>query len=297
MFFYASVSEPGKTFDRLPAFIFHSNPYKKDTEGTPWIDVVEPEVGYALYHGDNKTAGCLPLEARGNRRFAAIQHFYADPSLREFAPPILLFTQRVMPGNLKSYREFSGYGVPVRCTINTQREKKSTAYFTNLAIELALFQLERENEVFDWAWIDARRNGNLVSAETLKLAPWAWKEWVKNGTSAIERCRRNIARYSVVKRRKQSSLTTSEERVLKEVHAYYEKTKHPFEGLASYVATRIIGHGCKRGWVTKRSGDMGVDFCEPSGRGRSWTKAKPYSSRRPRSSEVPKETYLRARSC
>ena len=68
MFFYASVSEPGKTFDRLPAFIFHSNPYKKDTEGTPWIDVVEPEVGYALYHGDNKTAGCLPLDARGNRK-------------------------------------------------------------------------------------------------------------------------------------------------------------------------------------------------------------------------------------
>jgi restriction endonuclease Mrr len=35
---------------------------------------------------------------------------------------------------------------------------------------------------------------------------------------------------------------------------------HPFEGLASYLATRIIGHGCKRGWVTKRSGDMGIDF-------------------------------------
>src|SRR4029077_12744138 len=35
---------------------------------------------------------------------------------------------------------------------------------------------------------------------------------------------------------------------------------HPFEGLASYLATRIIGHGCKRGWVTKRSGAMGIDF-------------------------------------
>src|SRR5579863_1898603 len=69
MFFYASVREPGQDFTRLPAFIFHSNPYKKDTEGTPWIDIIEPDVGYALYHGDNKTAGRLPLQARGNHKF------------------------------------------------------------------------------------------------------------------------------------------------------------------------------------------------------------------------------------
>lgn len=260
MFFYASVTEPGQRFSRLPAFIFHSNPYKKDTEGTPWIDVVEPEIGYALYHGDNKTAGCLPLQARGNRKFAEVQHFYTDPKLREFAPPIVVFTQRAVPGNAKSYRELSGYGVPVRCTINTQREKKSSQYFTNLTIELALFHLEHENEIFDWAWIDTRRNGCVQSREALRLAPWAWKEWVKNGMSAIERCRRNVARYTVTKRKEQSSLSANEGRVLEEIHSYYERKKHPFEGLASYVATRIIGHGCKRGWVTKRSGDMGVDF-------------------------------------
>src|SRR5690242_20293401 len=50
MFFYASVNEPGHNFRRLPAFIFLTNPYKKDTEGTPWIDIVEPDVGYALFH-------------------------------------------------------------------------------------------------------------------------------------------------------------------------------------------------------------------------------------------------------
>lgn len=33
MFFYASSGEPSQKFERLPAFIFHSNPYKKDTEG------------------------------------------------------------------------------------------------------------------------------------------------------------------------------------------------------------------------------------------------------------------------
>lgn len=260
MFFYASVNEPGQKFKRLPAFLFHSNPFKKDTEGTPWIDMVEPDVGYALYHGDNKEAARSPLSARGNQRFADIQHFFFDPQLRKFAPPILVFTQKAIGGNRKGYREFSGYGVPVRCMINTQREKKSSQYFTNLALELALFRLEKENELFDWAWIDARRTADLDASQVLKLAPEAWREWVTGGDSAIERCRRNVARYKIVKRGEQTSLTLSERQVLKEVRTYYEQQKHPFEGLASYVASRIIGHGCKRGWVTKRSGDMGIDF-------------------------------------
>lgn len=260
MFFYASVTEPGQEFGRLPAFIFLTNPYKKDTEGTPWIDVVEPDVGYALFHGDNRKVTRSPLEGRGNQKFAEVQHFYFEPKLRGFAPPIMVFAQKEMLGTRKGYREFSGYGIPVRCLINTQREKKSGGYFTNLTIELALFHLAKENELFDWAWIDARRNAGLNVDQVLQFAPDAWKDWVKNGHSAVERCRRRIARYSIVKREEQTSLNVGENRVLNEVYAYYANNKHPFEGLASYVATRIIGHGCKRGWVTKRSGDMGIDF-------------------------------------
>ena len=260
MFFYAGVREPGQNFNRLPAFLFHSNPYKKDTEGTPWIDIVEPDVGYALYHGDNKTAGCLPLQARGNHKFAEVQHFYTDPKLREFAPPVLLFTQQEVDGRRQGYREFAGYGVPVRCAISTQREKRSKQYFTNLAIELALFHLESENELFPWSWIDARRNPKLSGKEVLVFAPLAWKEWVRRGDSAIERCRRSVARYTVQRRAEQRPVGANERRHLEEVHRYFELKKHPFEGLASYVAARIIGHNCKRGWVTKRSGDMGIDF-------------------------------------
>jgi len=260
MFFYAGVSEQGQKCTRLPAFIFHSNPYKKDTEGTPWIDVIEPDVGYALFHGDNRTVARSPLEGRGNQKFAEVQHLYFEPALRAMAPPILVFTQTEVFGNRKGYREFSGYGVPVRCAINTQRERKSGRYFSNLTIELALFNLTKENESFDWAWIDARRNGALTATQILKAAPSAWRDWVKNGSSAIDRCRHNVARNVLVRKTEQIALTESEKRILDEVFAYYSNAKHPFEGLASYVAARIIGHGCKRGWVTKRSGDMGIDF-------------------------------------
>lgn len=259
MFFYASVKQPGSELRRLPAFIFHSNPHKKDTEGTPWIDVVEPDVGYALFHGDNRDAAQSPFEARGNRKFVENQQFYFEPELRRLAPPILLFTQKAVGGYRKGYREFSGYGVPVRCTINTQREKGSGRYFTNLAIELALFHLRKENEFFDWAWIDARRDGSRDAGSVLRLAPDAWRDWVENGDSAIERCRRNVARNIVVRRKEQTTMSPKQAQMLGEVYRYY-KSKHPFEGLASYIATRVIGRGCKRGWVTRRSGDMGIDF-------------------------------------
>src|SRR5207237_5826258 len=104
------------------------------------------------------------------------------------------------------------------------------------------------------------RNNRLAADEVLKFAPAAWRDWVENGESAIERCRRNVARSRIVKRAEQTPLDAREKGILDEVASYYADQKHPFEGLASYVATRIIGPGCKRGWVTKRSGDMGIDF-------------------------------------
>ena len=221
MFFYASVTEAGEKFQRLPAFILLTNPHKKDTEGTPWIDIVEPDVGYALFHGDNRTPGRAYISGRGNQKFDEVQHFFFEPGLRRFAPPILIFGQKDASGARKGYREFCGYGVPIRCTVNTQREKKTGRYFTNLAIELALFRLSKENEFFDWSWIDARRDGNLTHYRASKFAPAAWRDWVENGDSAIERCRRNVAKNRIVKRAVQADLSVSEERLLKEVYAYY----------------------------------------------------------------------------
>lgn len=260
MFFYASVTEPGHNFRRLPAFIFLTNPHKKDSESMPWIDIVEPDVGYALFHGDNRMPGRPYIAGRGNQKFDEVQHFYVEPELRMFAPPILMFAQKDVSGIRKGYREFCGYGIPIRCTVTTQREKTTGKYFTNLAIELALLHLKNENEFFDWAWIDARRNGSISQEQVLKFSPSAWRDWVRNGNSSVERCRRNVAKNNILKQTAQAALSPTERDILKDVHAYYANEKHPFEGLASYVATRIIGHACKRGWVTKRSGDMGIDF-------------------------------------
>jgi hypothetical protein len=259
MFFYQQVGEPGQRFSRLPAFIFHSNPFKKGAEGTPWVDVVEPDSGYCLFHGDNRKAGAMPVGSRGNAKFVQVQHFYADPALRKFAPPIIVFEQAEQNGNRRGYRRFCGFGVPVRSALATQREKNG-GYFTNLVIELVLFRLEQENELFDWKWIDLRRDGSANADLALSASPSSWKKWVKEGGSAVESCRRVVARQNVINASEQSQTSGEEKRILRGVLDYYRQKKHAFEGLAAFVAERILGSQCRRGWVTKRSGDGGVDF-------------------------------------
>jgi hypothetical protein len=259
MFFYEQVSEPGERFPRLPAFIFHSNPFKRGAEETPWVDVIEPDAGYCLFHGDNRTAGVSPLGSRGNAKFAQVHHFYADPSLRRFAPPILVFEQTEHNGSRRGYRRFAGFGVPVRFALATQKERGG-GYFTNVVIEIALFRLEHENELFPWKWIDLRRDP-LTNADTsLRAAPLAWRKWVKEGELEIENCRRIVARQSLVDPSDQRRTSAAEEKILLAVLEYYLNTKHAFEGLASFVAQKVLGGDCRRGWVTKRSGDGGVDF-------------------------------------
>ena len=259
MFFYQQVAEQGQKFARIPAFIFQSNPFKSGGEGSPWVDVVEPDTGYCLFHGDNRSPGAPPLSSRGNARFARVQNFYADPSLRKFAPPVLVFKQVRFEGNSHGYRQFCGFGVPVRQSLGVQRDKRG-GYFTNLAIELALFRLDRENETFPWKWIDVRRSSDVDADSAVREAPASWKRWVREGDLAIETCRRFVARETIVAAGEQTKLTSHERQILKGIVDYYTKGKHSFEGLASFVTQRILGHQCRRGWMTKRSGDGGIDF-------------------------------------
>jgi hypothetical protein len=257
---YKDVGEAGQLFRRIPAILLHSNPLKEGSEVAPWVDIIESDLGYAIYNGDNRKSSLRPFDTRGNALLSHVQSFYADPALRKFAPPVLLFTQREIDSNRKGYREFSGYGVPTHYMLVSQREKDSDRYFTNLMVELALFRLDLENEIFDWNWIDCRRNATLTADEVLNSAPSAWKLWVREGEAALEKCRRRVARHRVTSTREQMDYSEKDKALVSEVAAYFATCPHAFEGLASLIAERVIGRNCKRGWVTKRSVDGGVDF-------------------------------------
>lgn len=255
---YKEVEEPGTELRRRPAVLLHSNRFKADSLDVPWIDVIEAENGFAIYNGDNRKPE-PPLTSRGNSLLTGLSSFYSTPELRLFAPPILLFAQRLANGNRRGYREFCGYGVPIRYILQSQSSKETTIRFTNLVVEIALFNLDAENEVFDWTWIDLRRDGTITARKILETSPAAWKLWVSQGDEVIERCRRKVARNRVVSVRDQHPGSTDLE-ILARVVMFFTANRYAFEGLASLIAQRVIGQNCVRGWVTKRSGDGGIDF-------------------------------------
>lgn len=245
---------------RIPAILLHTNTFKGGTEFTPWVDVVDPDAGFALFHGDNRDSETTPLETRGNRLLVEARRLGSDPLTRAQTPPILLFTQKDVEGSRKGYREFAGVGVVRHLTLATQKERNRDRYFTNVVAELVLFRMDYENEAFDWTWIDTRRDPSASDEETLSDAPAAWRDWIESGDPALEHCRRRVAGYQVISAEAQLPGDPAESALLQQVSTHFASDPHSFEGLASLIATRVVGSNCIRGWVTQRSGDGGVDF-------------------------------------
>ena len=257
MFFYKSVcDQTGKA--RRPAFIFYSTDDRRGSSYNPWIDIIDEDRGYALYHGDNRHPDRSPMEGRGNSQLMAVIQQYSDPALRSAAPPVLLFSDQTNEGRRKGYRRFSGFGVPT--FVHVQAQGSEGGHFANLAIELALFSIDAEQGLFDFSWIDDRRDASLSLGEVNRRAPESWQVWVRDGVYALDKVRRIVLRSQVLSPSDQRDINADERAILERVHSHYSSTPHHFEGLASLVAQRLLGPSCSRGWVTNRSGDGGIDF-------------------------------------
>lgn len=257
MFFFRMVADPSGV-KRRPAFVFQSNNLRPVSESNPWLDVIEPDAGYALYHGDNKTPGRNALEGRGNSAFNAVVDQYSDPTKRQLAPPILVFEHAAVDGKKKGYRRFAGFGIPTDVRLQTQATRGGR--FTNLAIELALLGLESEGDWFDWRWISDRRDPSMSAAQSNQRAPKSWRIWAAEGDAAIDNIRRDVVRESIFRTSERREISEDLDGLLNSVYQFYKSEPHGLEGLASFVTQRVVGRGCRRGWVTPRSGDGGIDF-------------------------------------
>jgi hypothetical protein len=257
IFFYEVVRGPDK-LPRRPAFVFDSNNIERRAEANPWLDIIDDDGGYALYHGDNRQPGRDPLAARGNRQFVEILNQFSDPNSRDSAPPILLFEHIDVHGKTKGHRRFAGFGVPTGVRLQAQASR--TGHFINLAIELALLGLEREKGLFSWDWIDDRRDRTLQTPHVNRRAPQSWKEWLRHGDEAVARVRRSLVQARVHRLSQQRDYSAAEVEILHRVQKFYKSHPHTFEGLASWVTQRLLGHRCLRGWVTQLSADGGFDF-------------------------------------
>jgi hypothetical protein len=262
---YPAVRGPSDEEERIPAIVCQSNPFSSDSARNPWIDIIEPDEGFVLYNGDNKAAGTGPFEVEGNKAVLSVARLYGGGRReRELAPPFLIFRHVEVNGRRSGFREFCGYGVPIRLSLRTQRAVGSDEPFLNLVVELSLFDLPDVNSPtpvegeLDWQWINDRRNSALSSTESNKRAPPAWMAWLQGGDP--ERCRRNVLKSMVRSKSEQMTELPTEHQVLQTIYAHYQRRQHEFEGFAARITANVIGDRCTRRWVTKRSGDGGVDF-------------------------------------
>src|SRR5207245_11192613 len=97
-------------------------------------------------------------------------------------------------GKVKGFVEFAGFGILTGAEIVTQFDPRKRWSFANFAFDFAVLALTAENEMFDWSWINDRRQSLLDSAASLRRAPESWRTWLREGPSAVERSRRRVAK-------------------------------------------------------------------------------------------------------
>lgn len=251
---------------RRPAIVVSSSPHRVGYSMTPWHDIFDVDNGHIRYFGDAKTPGADPANAPGNKVLleAHNAHSTFEPPERRAATPIVFFRRTTVNGVPKGYAAFQGFGVIERVERITQFEARSRRSFANFVYDFTVLSLTAENELFDWTWINRRRDPNLSLDETLAGAPSSWRQWVSAGASALPRIRRSTAKLLVTKPKDQMPEPGSRyERILREIYAYYASKKHRFEGLAYAISRRLLSSSGRRfveGWITPSSGDGGADF-------------------------------------
>jgi hypothetical protein len=251
---------------RVPAILISSSPHKIGSEQTPWQDTFDADNGFIRYFGDTKQPDLDPATSPGNAALRA-QFFHQsspDPEVRRQSVPIIYFRRVPHAGRQKGNVMFQGFGIVTRAELITQYHPQGEHYFSNYVFEFAVFSLAKENEIFDWQWIAARRDHSLALDKTVANAPQAWRQWITEGPTSIERCRRNVAKLQLTKSADQRPEAGSkEEAALNTVYSFYDNRKARFENLASRVTASILqrqGTRYREGWITPASSDHGADF-------------------------------------
>lgn len=257
----------GKT--RCPLIIISSTPRKAGSDDTPWHDRYNPDYGYVKYYGDNKDISRQPESARGNRILLnLLKHYHSEDKndRMENAVPIIFFEKCSYGGRPKGNAIFQGFGVLESAELVTQYDSKHS-YFANYLFNFCIFSLAEDNEQFDWRWIKDRCNSSLEVNNTMTYAPTSWKRWIEDGHDNLHLIRRRVSHQGLIKSRDQMPEPDDMD-LLKAIYDYYggkksSSNKHGFEYLAMEVTVKTIeesGAKCMPGWITKASGDGGVDY-------------------------------------
>lgn len=252
---------------RCPLIIISSTPRKAGSQDTPWQDRYDSDHGYVKYYGDNKSIDQRPEDARGNKVLLNLLKYYesedSDERL-EYGVPVVFFEKVSVEGRAKGNAVFHGFGILESVQLVTQYDANHN-YFANYQFQFCILSLAEENEQFDWRWIKDRCDAEKGVEETMRYAPKSWKRWVEEGKESLHLIRRNVVTRNIVSKSEQKLDKPDESELLEKIYNYYTECqhKHEFEYLAMDVTVKTIeetGGKCLPGWITKKSGDGGVDF-------------------------------------
>ncbi len=248
-----------------PAVVISSSPWKAGTDATPWHDVFDVQSGRVRYFGDAKVGSSRSAESElGNAALLAeyTYHRGSTPQDRMRSTPLIVFRAVRRDGADKGYREFCGLGIIERVERVVQWDDASSRSFSNYAYDISLLDLSRENELFDWHWINQRAEAG--AEEAMPFAPDSWKKWVDDGDRVLPKIRHRAPVAAASRKSAQLPPAGSRDaKVLQQIYGAFVTNKHAFESLASKVVGRILkgsGSDYINGWITKASGDNGIDF-------------------------------------
>ena len=265
---------------RRPAILIASSPHKKGTSETPWQDFFDPDNGHIRYYGDNKNPGKDPASALGNK---ALLHAFQlahshEKELRAQTPPMLFFRRVTHDGKSKGFPQFLGFGVIRSAELVTQWDNKAERSFTNYAFDFTVLNMQAEHEVFDWNWIQSRRDTSLTLEESNRRGPESWRKWIASGANSLDTLRRRVSKLSIESQEDQRPAEGTELfDVLQTIYSYYAGRKHKFEALAEIISERVVGNDLgiyRKGWVTAAGGDGGADFIASIELGSGFSSAK-----------------------
>lgn len=251
---------------RRPAVLIRSSPHKVGSRETPWLDTFDIDNGHIRYFGDHKAAGSSPMESPGNKLLLSLYNAHSSPdaSIRQHAVPMLFYRGVRVDSRPKGFVQFQGFGIIRGIELVVQYNRNAKESFANFAFDFHVFSLASENEVFDWRWINDRRNGAIALTETLRNAPQAWKTWLSEGNRALEKVRRRVSKLHTFRKDEQGPNEGSkEQKALNEIYSFYSTKRNRFEGFASRIAERYFKDwvgSYTTGWVTPATADGGADF-------------------------------------
>lgn len=254
---------------RRPAILISSSPHKIGSRETPWQDFFDCDNGHIRYLGDNKDPERDPSTAPGNRALLEAYkiHNTSDYAGRRNSIPLVFFERVSKDGRKKGFVRFQGFGVIERVELVTQYDRNKDRTFTNYAFDFAVLSLKDDKEIFDWNWINHRRDPSLNLEKTFMSAPHSWKQWVRAGPGSLDRYRRRVSKLMTITPEQQRGALADplsrEAQVLKQIYKFYvHPKKRCFEALAAVVAEQVItssGNDYQFGWIT-RPPDGGADF-------------------------------------